>query len=398
MRLIKKIYWFLKAFLANVAYAFPSRKLVLIGVTGTDGKTTTTSLIYHILTKLNEKAGSISSVGAHIGEKTYDIGFHVTTPRFFALQKFLRQAVKNKAKYFVLEVTSHAIDQLRVWGCKFKIVVLTNITPEHLDYHRSFSAYANTKLKLVNAAETAVINIQSPTYYRYKKQILNKNVWTCALTKKADYQYKEIEKLGISEKFVGFEKENILLAYATCRLLGFEGNKIVAAINSFGRVKGRWDLLVKKNKRFLIDFAHTPYAFKRLFDTIKKNLKYSRIIHVFGCAGLRDRQKRPVMGQLSAQNADLLIITEEDYRTEDINSIFTEIEKGIKKVKKHQRDKSYFFIPNRQDAINFACRLANKDDIVLLTGKAHEKSLARGKKEYAWDEYRALDKALKNIS
>ncbi len=398
MRLIKKIFWWLKAFLANLLYGFPSRQLILIGVTGTDGKTTTTSLIYHILNKLGEKTASISTVGAYIAGKTYDIGFHVTTPRFFALQKFLRQAVNNKSKYFVLEVTSHAIDQLRIWGCKFKIAVLTNITPEHLDYHKNFLNYAKTKLKLINAAETAVVNVEGPTFYRYKKLITNKNIWTTSLSKKADYQYKELERLGISDKFVGFEKENILLAYTVCRLLGFDAKATVAAINSFQRVKGRFDLQIRKNKRFLVDFAHTPYAFKSLFASIKKSLKYSRIIHVFGCAGLRDKQKRPVMGQISAQNADLIIITEEDYRTENIETIFKEIEKGIIKVKNHQKNKSYFFIPNRQEAINFACKLAGKNDLLLLTGKAHEKSLARGKKEYVWDEYKALDKAVKNIS
>lgn len=394
MILIKKVYWFLKALLANIFYRFPSKELTLIGVTGTDGKTTTTSMIYHVLTTLNQKASYITSVHAFIAGKEYSTGFHVTTPRFFFVQKMLRRAVQNKDRYFVLETTSHALAQLRTWGCVFKIGALTNITNEHLDWHKNFESYAKEKMKLINGAEIAVVNIDASTFYRYKNLIKNKNLWTVGVEKKADIQYQELLDNGLEKRFVDFEQENAVVAYTVCKLLGFDGKKITKALNLFKRVKGRFDLFEKQGLHFMVDFAHTPEAFKQLFLAINKHVKPKRIIHVFGSAGLRDSGKRPTMGQTSAQNADIIFVTEEDYRTEKIDVIFSQIEKGIKKVKDHVKDKTYFFCENRQDAINEAVQMAGKDDLIVLTGKAHEQSLARGKKEWPWDEYKAIDTAL----
>lgn len=394
MKIFKIFYWLFKAVLANFIYGFPSRKLTLIGVTGTDGKTTTTTLIYHLLKTLGKKVDYISSVGAQVGGVTYDTGFHVTTPRFFFLQKMFRASVKSGSHYFVLEVTSHALSQLRTWGCHFHLGVLTNITEEHLDYYRSFADYAQAKMQLINRADIALVNKEPEKFYRYQKLIKNKKIWTTGVNRKADYMYGDVEKLGLDKRFVAFERENILLAYAAGRILGFEPRAIVNALNSFKRVVGRFDYFTKEKKQFLIDFAHTPNAFKQLFTVIKTTLKPKRIIHVFGCAGLRDVFKRPVMGALSGQNSDIIIVTEEDYRTEKLEDIFTAIEKGIRKNPRHVRSSTYFFVENRQEAISKAVSMAARGDLVLLTGKAQEKSLARGKKEYPWDEYEAVDKAL----
>ncbi len=394
MRKIKKVFWFLKAFLANALYGFPSQKLIVIGVTGTDGKTTTTTLIHHLLKSQGKKAVYISTVGAALGNRTYDLGFHVTTPRFFQLQRILRQAVNMGIQYVVLEVTSHAIYQMRTWGIHFKIAALTNITNEHLDYHRDFMDYARTKIKLINAADIAVVNKEPETFYRYRPLIRNKNLWTVAIEKKADLTFAELEKLGISDRFVGFEKEDIMLAFAVGKLLGLNEKRMIESVNGFERVKGRFDYFQKGGRSFLIDFAHTPYAFKRLFSAIKQKIHPRRIIHVYGCAGLRDRYKRPKMGQISARNADIVILTEEDYRTEKLDDIFRQIEQGIRKIKEHEKDKTYYFVQDRQEAIRMAVGLAGEDDLVLLTGKAHEQSLARGKNEHPWDEYQAVDKAL----
>ena len=398
MKSLKKIYWKIKALLANIFSGFASRKLILIGVTGTDGKTTTTTLIYHILKQLGEKADYISTVGANVAGKSSDIGFHVTTPRFFALHHYFRQSVKKGAKYFVLEVTSHAIDQERIWGCHFKIGVLTNITNEHLDYHKSYLNYAKTKLRFINQAQMAVVSSETNTFYRYQKLITNPNVWYTSLHKKTDTPYSQLLKLGLRTDFVDFEKENVLLAFTVARILGFEAKKIVEAINSFERVIGRLDYFEKQGHHFLIDFAHTPNAYQQLYKSIStKRPGPKRIIHVFGCAGERDQYKRAKMGEIAAANADILVITEEDYRHEKIESINKMIEQGIKKNSRHIKNKTYFFINSRQEAIDFAVSQAKSGDLVLLTGKAHEKSLARGKHEYSWNEYDAITCALENL-
>jgi UDP-N-acetylmuramoyl-L-alanyl-D-glutamate--2,6-diaminopimelate ligase len=397
IKLIKKVFWLFKAVTANLIYGFPSKKLTVIGVTGTDGKTTTTTLIYDLLKSQGKKVIYISTVGAVLGNKNYDLGFHVTTPRFFQLQKILREAVNMKIKYVVLEVTSHALYQMRTWGIHFKIGVLTNITDEHLDYHKNYMDYARVKINLINSTDISVINKEPETYYRYRSLIKNKNLWTVGVQKKADLKFDHLKKLGISNRFVCFEKEDILLAFMVGKLLSLTEPKMIETINSFKRIKGRFDYFQRDNKSILIDFAHTPYAFKKLFSAIKENIKPSRIIHVFGCAGLRDRYKRSKMGQISARYANTIIVTEEDYRTENIDDIFAEINKGIKKVNKHIKDKNLFFIKDRQEAVNFAFKIATKKDLILLTGKAHEKSLARGKKEFDWDEYKAVENAIKNL-
>jgi UDP-N-acetylmuramoyl-L-alanyl-D-glutamate--2,6-diaminopimelate ligase len=391
MHRLKQLFWLLKAFLANLVYGFPSRKLTLIGVTGTDGKTTTTSMIAHCLKESGEKVDYVSSVGATIGGVLSPIGFHVTTPRFFALQHFFRRSVNAGTKYFVLEVTSHAIDQLRVWGCHFKIVALTNITSEHLDYHRSFERYAKTKLSLVNRADLAVINVDAPTYYRYKSLIKNTHVWYTGVTKKADLNFSSLEKLGLCKNFNCFEKENAVLAFQVGRVLGIKPKPLVAALNSFKRVNGRFDYFEAGGRRFLVDFAHTPNSFVQLFKAVKTEFKVNRIIHVFGCAGERDVSKRAKMGNISAQNAEVIVLTEEDYRTEPIMRIFSQIEEGVKKIKTHKKDQTYFFEPDRKRAIEKAFELSTSRDLIVLTGKAHEKSLARGRKEYPWDEYLVVE-------
>lgn len=394
MTFIKKIFWFLKALAANIWYGFPSKNITVIGVTGTDGKTTTTSMIYHMLLSMGEKASYISTVKAVVAGEEHSLGFHVTTPSAFFIQKQIRKAVNHKDKYVVLEVTSHGLDQMRVWGCSFKVGAITNITKEHLDYHKNIKGYGNTKLKLLNFSEIAVVNADNPTHYLFRNSIRNKNLWFCSAKKKADFTLAELKMNGFTEAAEGFQAENIVLAYSVLRVLGFDGKETARSLNSFQNPKGRLDYFEKGNRRFIIDFAHTPNAFKRLFEYIESKYEYRHIIHVFGCAGKRDREKRPVMGRYSANSCDSIILTEEDYRTEKIETIFSDIEKGIRKEKKHEKGKTYFCIPDRQEAIRHAIQSATNQDIILLTGKSHEQSLARGSKEYSWDEYDAVDKAI----
>lgn len=353
MQKLKNIYHLFQAILANIIYGFPSRKLKVIGITGTDGKTTTTHLIAHILKTAGKKVSFVSSVVAS--------GFHVTTPSPFALQKLLKQSVDNHDEYFVLETTSHALDQNRVWGINYEIGVITNITHEHLDYHKTYENYAKTKLKLLKMAKIGIKN-----------------------TGKIASIIKKIPNL------TKFNQYNYSTAYTVCQELGLSDEIILKAMKSFQLPKGRLDLVYDKDFKVIIDFAHTPNALLQLLPEIrKKYLQQSRrLIHVFGSAGLRDFTKRSLMGEASDKFSDIIILTEEDYRIEDLEKICQQIASGIK-------DKNYQIIPDRQQAINQAIKVAKKNDVVVITGKGHESSLCRGKIEYPWDEYEAVKKALR---
>ena len=397
---IKNIYHLLEGLIASLIYNFPSRKINIIGVTGTDGKTTTTHLIYHILKENHYPVSMISTVYAKIGQKEYETGLHVTTPSSFMIQKFLYQAVKNKQKYFVLETTSHALDQNRVFGVKYFIGIITNITHEHLDYHKKFDEYIKTKTKLLNQSHFAVVNTQDPVFQKIKKYITNKNL------KIIDYS-KNQKNIKIKSTPAPFF-DNYVAAYTVSRLLNIPHQKIIAAMKTFQLPPGRLNVVFSKKFKVIIDFAHTPNAFQAVLPFIKERyLKNSaRLIHVFGCAGLRDKLKRGKMGKISSQYANLIIITEEDYRTENIDMICQQIVSGIDKKKfifktpeEFRNNKNHLFtvIPDRYQAIKFAIKLAKDNDVILLTGKGHEKSLARGKREYPWDEKKAVFKILKEL-
>ena len=388
MRKLKNIYHLFQAVLANLWYGFPSRHLKVIGVTGTDGKTTTTHLIAHILKTTGKKVSFISSVYASIGGQEYGIGFHVTTPSPFALQKLLKQSVDNNDEYFVLETTSHALDQNRIWGIKYEVGVITNITHEHLDYHGTYEEYVRTKSKLLFNSKVAVLNADDESYKNIKYQISNiKN--TDQKLKILTYNLSRFKKYDYLTKF---NQYNYAAAYTVCQQLGLLDEVILAAMKIFKLPKGRLDLVYDKDFKVIIDFAHTPNAFENLLPEIRRQYlkKEGKLIHVFGSAGLRDFTKRPLMGEASDKFSDIIILTEEDYRTESLEKICQQIASGIK-------NKNYQIIPDRQQAINQAIKAAKKNDVVVITGKGHENSLCRGKIEYPWDEYEAVRKAIKNI-
>lgn len=395
MQKLKNFYHLIQAIIANVLYGFPSRKLKIIGVTGTDGKTTTTHLIAHILKAAGKKTSFVSSVFASIGGKESDIGFHVTTPSSFALQKLLRRSAYNNDEYFILETTSHALDQNRVWGIKYEIGVVTNITHEHLDYHKNYEEYLSTKIKLLKMAKIGIVNKDDESYPLIKDRISN-----------IKYTYKILKSIKNIPDLTKFNQYNYSAAYTVCKELGIKEEKILEALKNFELPKGRLDLMYDRDFKVIIDFAHTPNALFQLLPSVREIYlkKPGRLIHVFGSAGLRDFTKRPLMGQASGHSCDLVILTEEDYRTEDPMIISKEISSGLEKegfakVNYDQlvncSEKSYSVIVNREKAIRQAIKLAKKNDVVVLTGKAHEKSLCRGTTEYPWDEYEAVKKVLK---
>lgn len=382
---LKNLYHLFVAFIANIWFGFPSHKLKVIGVTGTDGKTTTTHLIAHILKSAGKKVSFISSIYAEIADQEYDTGFHVTTPSSFTIQKFLNLALANNNEYFVLETTSHALDQNRVWGIKYAVSVITNISLEHTDYHGNLQNYLKVKMKIFKSSGSAVINRDDQSYKLIKKNF-NLKIRTYGLRNKVDFIWNDKIELSFPGEF---NKYNVLAAYSVCKILGIDEKIILKAIYNFRLPKGRMETVYDKDFKIIIDFAHTPNALENVLKTVKEKYlsKKGKLIHVFGSAGLRDFAKRPLMGKVSNKYANLIILTEEDYRTEDPLAICQQIAQGIEK-------KRFDVIINRQKAINEAIRLAQPNDVVIVTGKAHEKSLCRGKKEYVWDDYKAVQTAL----
>lgn len=405
---LKNIYHALCAFCASLFYGFPGKKLKVIGITGTDGKTTTTHLVYHILKTCGKRVSMISSVYAQIAGKQFDTGFHVTSPDPWMLQKFLKEAVLAKEEYLVLEVTSHGLDQSRILGVNFQIGVLTNITHEHLDYHKTYKEYLKTKEKLLKNAKISIVNKDNSSFGHLNTTDYVKCI-TYGIKEKADFTP---AIFPFNTSLPGeYNRYNCLAAVAATRLLGIEDNCIRKALKSFAGVKGRFEKIPTKfGFEVIIDFAHTPNSVDAVLGTLRPIVK-GKIIHVFGAAALRDVSKRPVMGENSAKYSDILVLTEEDYRTEDVNKIIDEIAKGAvsqgaqvfgaNEVNKALKSKSpvIFKISNRQEAISFAIsHLAKRGDTVILTGKAHEKSLARGNVEYPWSEHEAVKKALEQKS
>ncbi|MGB9707310.1 MAG: Mur ligase family protein [Microgenomates group bacterium] len=397
IRKIKNSFHLLEAFLANLIYGFPSKKIKVIGVTGTDGKTTTTHLIYHILKTAGRKVSMISTVYAKIGAKVYDTGLHVTTPSSFLIQKLIFQAVKNKDEFFILETTSHGLDQNRVWGVKFDIGLITNITHEHLDYHITYENYVKAKEKLIKMAKIGIVNKKDNYFKLLDEKISEKSLDYFTVEPKIRKDFPNLE---------GYNILNYSASYFVCKLLNISEGQIIKAMKTFQLPKGRLALVYNKEFKVIIDFAHTPNAFLNLLPEVKRKylLKNGRLIHLFGCAGKRDFSKREKMGEISARFSDVIILTEEDYRTEDINIIFNQIKKGIEKKGfsfkkpdelKENDKKNYTIVINRQEAIDLAIKIVQKNDVVLLTGKSHEKSLCRGKIEYPWDEFTAVKKSLK---
>ena len=401
---IKNIYHLVRAIIATIVYGNPSKKIQVIGVTGTDGKTTTTALIYHILTKSGKKASMISTVSAVVGNKSYDTGFHVTTPSPFSVQRYLHEAVEQGDEYFVLETTSHALDQGRVFGVDFRIGLITNITHEHLLYHGTYDEYVKSKTKLIKWAHKGIINNDDISYEHILKNVDDiSKILTYGLKNKSDYM-QDIEK-SINSKLAHFNKYNYLAAYAVCHELGIPDEAIFTAMKTYSLPVGRMEVVYDKEFKVIVDFAHTPNAVHQALFTLREQYPKNRILHIFGAAAFRDDSKRPLMGAESGRYADATIITEEDYRTEDPYKIAKEIgagliQEGFTGVDAESfsgKDKTFTTIVERQKAIDKAIQLVKHGDIVILTGKGHEQSLCRGTVEYPWDDKQGVLKSISAI-
>lgn len=404
--LVNYLYHFPKAYLAARIYGDPGKDLEIIGVTGTDGKTTTATLIYHILKSAGKKVALISTVDAKIGRKNLKTGFHVTSPNPFALQALLRRMRSQKIRYVVLEVTSHGLDQFRLYPLKPKIAVLTNITHEHLDYHLTFAAYQEAKLKLFKNAEHAVINKDLPIFGDINARLPKVLFSTYSLIADSqmkpdsiDYQSDRtvftLGNLSYTLPLTGeYNLYNALAAISTTLLLDVDPLDIKRALGSFHGVRGRLEAIDnKRGIHAIVDFAHTPGALQAVLTNIRSKLKKEEsLIVVFGAAGLRDASKRPLMGTIAAELADKIVLTSEDPRFENPTDIIKEILAGIPKNKR----KDVVIELDRGKAIDYAVNvLAKKGDFVVTCGKGHEESMnLDGFEETPWSEHEALRAAL----
>ena len=387
----KNIYHLLVAIGATVWFGFSGRKLKIIGITGTDGKTTTVNLIFHILKTAGKRTSMISTVGANIHGQAFPLGFHVTNPASIPLQRFLKHAAADvlEDNYLVLEVTSHGLDQNRVWGIPFAIAGITNVTHEHLDYHKTYENYVKTKAKLLKSAPIAVVNKDDQSFPLVEKELgnlTNKKVITYG-TDQAEFTLK---KYPYAATLSGNHNiYNCLLAIAICTQLGIAEKDIKKGIETFVLPQGRTEIVYEKDFTVMIDFAHTPNSFEKLLSWLRPQVK-GRLIHVFGSAAKRDESKRPEMGRIAGMYDDIIVLTSEDPRNEDPQKIMDDIERGIEKTKKPHMLR----FTRREKAIQQAIALAKKGDLVILTGKAHEKSMNYGHGEEPWDEFAAVKTAL----
>ena len=390
---INLFYHLPKAILANLIYGFPTRKLKVIGVTGTDGKTTVTNMIYQILKNAGEKVSMVSTINAEIAGKKHETGFHVTSPDPFLIQKFAKKAVENGDKYFVLEVTSHALDQYRFWGINFEAAVITNITHEHLDYHKTFENYLSTKLKLIKDVRYAIVNNFLAQNILKKRNISKAKIITFGLSE-GDFNQKQIKlKLQISGDY---NLENALASLAVAFAVGIDRGLAQKALERFGGLEGRMEEIGNnKGLNIVVDFAHTPNAMEQVLKNLNDQKK-GRLITVFGCAGKRDKTKRGMMGEISKRLSDFVVITSEDSRGE-LTEINEQIQKGVEKSG-GVLDRNFFIINDRQEAIAFALEnLARKGDTIVILGKGHEKSInLDGRNELPWSDIEAVNKVLAN--
>jgi UDP-N-acetylmuramoyl-L-alanyl-D-glutamate--2,6-diaminopimelate ligase len=408
-----------EAVLLNIINGFPARGLKIIGVTGTNGKTTTSFLIHRMLDEAGYNVGLMTTVAYGVGANIRPQIEHMTTVSVPVLHKRIKQMKRQGAEWLVLETTSHALAQNRVWGVPYSIAVMTNLTHEHLDYHGSFENYREAKrlmFKMANAnrrgLRAGVINADDASANQFANAIAKPLLYGVdhgQLTAKAvkstpkgvSYQA-EIgsNKYNIHCQIPGnFNVYNSLAAVAVGYILGLEPAQIERGIAALDSVEGRM-ARINEGQPFevIVDFAHTPDSFEKLFKDLRPNIS-GKMIVLFGSAGRRDEAKRPLQGELAGKYCDEVIVTEEDDRDIDGQEIMAQIAAGAEKTGKI-RDKNLFLVHDRRQAIKFAMgRAKAKDDVVLLLGKGHEKSIERAHGEDPWDEVAEAKAAIKaNLS
>ena len=390
---LKRLFHFIKTGLlqglpAQLASNFVNQKLIISVITGTDGKTTTATLLYHFLKTNGIQTGLITTVAAYIGQEEADTGFHVTAPQPKELYQLMQKMVRAGCTHLVLEVTSHGIYQYRNWGITPSYAGLTNISREHFDYHLTYQEYVKAKLSLLKKAKVLYLNQDDQSYSAIRKLFPGIKHKTYS----AQGQLPKSILLAIRVRFPeNYNQMNARLAVQLAQEQGVADQVIAKAIKSFPQIPGRMEAVASKPVRIIVDFAHTPNALRLALTALRKKIpKQTNLIAVFGCAGLRDQGKRPLMGKIGSELADLAVLTAEDPRTENIWSILLQMKDGI--VSSHRKVLS---IPDRKAAITFAInKLAKKGDTVAIFGKGHEQSMCYGTTETAWSDVSVVKELL----
>jgi UDP-N-acetylmuramoyl-L-alanyl-D-glutamate--2,6-diaminopimelate ligase len=422
------------AHLCAAWYGYPSRSMKIVGITGTDGKTTTSNILYSIFNAAGYKTGMISTVNAVIGDRTLDTGLHVTTPDADDIQNYLAQMRDAGSTHCVLEVTSHGLAHHRVDGCSFDVAVVTNITHEHLDLHGSREAYRAAKGRLFEMAAQHVLNGDDVFSFEYLSQIpAEKKILYSA--KKSDATHlagashlgrevraSSIEHAPDSMRFIAntgqaafpihtpligeFNISNILAAISAATLLEVPAEAMQAGIAQLQGIAGRMERIdAGQNFLAVVDFAHTPNALANCLRTLRR-ITRGKLIVAFGCNGERDVLKRPLMGAVAAELADVVILTAEDPRRESLSDILDQIESGINNINAINESKTnkriaqgalrVLRVEDRGEALRAACAMTQAGDTVVACGKGHEQSMCFGTTEYPWDDRTAMREAIEN--
>lgn len=403
-----------EAVLLNAANQFPAHGLKVIGVTGTNGKTSTAFLIHRMLHEAGYKVGLMTTVAYGAGINIKPQIEHMTNVPVPLLMKRIKALKAEGIEWLVLETTSHALAQNRVWGIPYSIAVMTNVTHEHLDYHGSFENYLNAKKKLFTLCnrnkkglQTGIINAEDPNTEKFARAIQHPVTYGI---EKGDLRADNLRLSSAGSKFTAqidkesykitcnlpgrFNVYNSLAAVAVGRAVGLSKEQIEQGIAALEGVEGRMTRIDEgQDFDVIVDFAHTPDSFEKLFKDLKPVVK-GKLIAMFGSAGRRDETKRAIQGELAGRYCDEVVITEEDDRDIDGNEIMNQIATGAEKAGK-SRNKDLFLVHNRTKAIQFTINRAKKGDTILLLGKGHEKTIERADGEHSWDEIATAHAALK---
>jgi UDP-N-acetylmuramoyl-L-alanyl-D-glutamate--2,6-diaminopimelate ligase len=401
----------------NLINGFPARGLKVIGVTGTNGKTTTSFLIHRMMHEAGYNVGLMTTVGYGVGDNIKPQIHHMTNVAAPELMQRLKEIRREGAEWLVLEATSHGLAQNRLWGMPFSVAVMTNVTHEHLDYHGSFENYLQAKLKLFKLTaknrrglRTGVVNAEDKssslfeaavpkaiTYGVKQGEIRARDIKSTpeGSSFKVESSAQKDLQLQIKVNLPGsFNIYNSLAAVGTGLALGVAPEAIEKGIASLSRVEGRMSSVDEgQDFSLIVDFAHTPDSFEKLFKDLRPVVK-GKLIVMFGSAGRRDKAKRAVQGELAGRYGDEVILTEEDDRDVPGMEILNQIAEGAEKAGK-VKDKDLFLVLDRTEAIKFTLGRAKKGDTVLLLGKGHEKTIERADGEHPWDEIGIASKALK---
>ena len=378
-------------------YGNPADRLKIIGVTGTNGKTTITTVLANVLNDMGRKCAVIGTNGIFIGSEKYETG--MTTPDPIELQRYLSLMVRKKVEYVAMEVSAHAIDLNKLSGIMFNQMIFTNLTEDHLDYFKTMEKYFEAKLKVFSNkfAKFAIINIDDEfgeiiassikiPYFTYAISNKNSDLFASE-TKQTESGLKF--KINGKDCFVSlsgkFNVYNCLAVISSLKNLGFSENDIINRLSKISPVEGRFNFYNINNKKVIIDFAHTPDGLLNVLCACREIAKENKVICVFGCGGDRDKNKRPIMGEISSKYADFTFLTSDNPRFEDKIKIINDIEKGISK-------KNYKIIVERADAIKQALDFAKNDDIVIIAGKGAENYIEENGEKIPYSDKSEIEK------